>query len=578
MAKPIILAVETDQPVADALARDLPRRFGADYTVIVERSPVTGLGRLRAIERQGAEGVGAEGVGAEGAGAEVALLIAGLRMSEMPGIQFFVQAHPLVPDAKRLLLIAHGDPEVRGRGAPAAAMALGQFEMFVPKPWASPEEWLYPAVGELLSEWAKSHLPRFEVVRVVGPQWSAYTHWMRDLLARNPVSYGFYPDDSPAGQRLLTEAHVDTSQLPAAILHDGRVLPRPSPVELAAAVGAHVQAQPRLHDIAIVGAGPAGLAAAVYGASEGLATVALEAEAIGGQAGTSAMIRNYLGVARGISGHDLAVRALQQALLAGADIVLMNTVAGLRAEGDRHVLTCADGSEVTSRTVVIATGVSYRRLGIPQEDALLGRGVYYGGAVTEAPAMRGRRVYVAGAGNSAGQAAIHLAKSAEQVTLLVRGEALEKSMSAYLVKEVVGTPNIAVRLGTQVVQVHGAQRLEGLDLRSLATGATETVETVPADGLFALIGANPHTEWLASTLLRDEHGFLLTGHDLLGAEGKPPAGWHLPRPPYYLETSVPGVLAAGDARSGSMKRVAAAVGEGATAISLIHRYLASHDA
>jgi thioredoxin reductase (NADPH) len=557
MAKPIILAVETDQPVADALRRDLPKRLAADYDVIIARSPATSLDRLRKDQR-------------EGSGAAVALLIAGLRMVEMTGIEFFTQAHSIVPDAKRLLLIAHGDPAVRGRSAPGAAMALGQCDMFAPKPWASPEEWLYPAIGELLGEWAKDHLPCFEAVRVVGPQWSAETHLMRDLLERNPVSYGYYPDDSAAGRALLADFHVDASQLPAAILYDGRVLIQPSPVALAAAVGAHVQAQPHRHDVAVVGAGPAGLAAAVYGASEGLDTVALEAEAIGGQAGTSAMIRNYLGFARGISGHDLTMRAFQQSLLFGADIVLMNTATGLSVEGERHILTCAYGSAVSSRTVVIATGVSYRRLGIPQVEALVGKGVYYGGALAEATAMRGRRAFVAGAGNSAGQAAIYLAKFAERVTLLARGEALGTTMSAYLIKQIDGASSIDERLSTQVVGAHGAQRLEALDLRSAATGVTETV---PADGLFALIGADPHTEWLAGAVTRDTEGFVLTGHDLLGADGKPPAGWSLPRPPYHLETSLPGVFAAGDARSGSMKRVASAVGEVATAISLIHRYL-----
>jgi thioredoxin reductase (NADPH) len=555
MAKPIILAVETDQQVADALERDLPKRYGADYATLVERSPATGLDRLRANRRQQEA-------------AEVALLIAGLWMPEMSGLDFLVEAHALAPDAKRLLLIGFGDPAANE--AAATATALGQFESFVTKPWASPEEWVYPEIGELLGEWAKGHLPRFEAVRIVGAQWSADTHRIRDLLERNPVSYGFYGDDSPAGQQLLAECHLDPSQLPAAILHDGRVLVRPSLIALAEALGAQLQVQPQVHDVAIVGAGPAGLAAAVYGASEGLSTVAIEAEAVGGQAGTSSLIRNYLGFDRGVSGHDLTVQAYRQSVLFGADIVFMNTATGLRAEGDTRVVTCANGNEVRSRTVVIATGVSYRRLGIPQVEALLGKGVYYGAALAEAKAMRGRRVFVAGAGNSAGQAAIYLAKFAQQVTLLARGDALATSMSDYLVRQIDGTPNIAVRPTTQVVNSHGSERLEALDLHNAATGATETV---PADGLFALIGAAPHTEWLAGTAVRDERGFILTGHDLLGADGKPPARWPLIRPPYHLETSVPGVFAVGDVRSGSMKRVASAVGEGATAIALIHHYL-----
>ncbi|HEV8192864.1 MAG TPA: RNA-guided endonuclease TnpB family protein [Ktedonobacterales bacterium] len=559
MGKPIILAAETDQAVADALERDLQRRYGADYETLVERSPATGLERLRANQNQG-----------QGGGAEVALLIAGLWMPEMSGIDFLVRAHALAPDAKRLLLIAFADPSANEAAATAATLA--QFESFVTKPWASPEEWLYPEISQLLGEWAKGHLPRFEAVRIVGAQWSADTHLLRDLLERNPVSYGFYADDSPAGQQLLAEFHLDPSQLPAAILNEGRVMARPSLIALAEALGAHLQPQPQpwVHDVVIVGAGPAGLAAAVYGASEGLSTVAIEAEAVGGQAGTTSMIRNYLGFDRGVSGHDLTLQAYRQSILFGADIVFMNTATGLRAEGDTHVVAIANGNEVRSRAVVIATGVSYRRLGVSPIEALLGKGVYYGAALAEAPAMRGRRVFVAGAGNSAGQAAIYLAKFAQQVTILVRGDALAKSMSDYLVKQIDGTPNIDVRLTTQVVNAHGSERLERLALRNSATGGTETVA---ADGLFALIGADPHTDWLAGTVMRDERGFILTGHDLLGAGGKPSAGWPLIRPPYHLETSVPGVFAVGDVRSGSMKRVASAVGEGATAIALIHQYV-----
>jgi thioredoxin reductase (NADPH) len=397
-------------------------------------------------------------------------------------------------------------------------------------------------------------------------------HQLRDLLDRNPVSYGFYAEDSPAGQQLLAAYHLDASQLPVALFYDGRVLVQPTPVALAAFVGAQVQAPSHPHDITIVGAGPAGLAAAVYGASEGLSTVAVEAEAVGGQAGTSSMIRNYLGFSRGVSGHDLAVQAYRQSVLFGAEIVFLNTATSLRAEGDARVVSLANGNEISSRTVVVATGVSYRRLDIPSAEALLGKGVFYGAALAEAPAMRGRRVFVVGAGNSAGQDAIYLAKYAQQVTMLVRGDALGKTMSDYLVKQIGGTPNVDVRLTTQVMNAHGAHRLEGLDLRNVVSGA---VETVPADGMFVLIGADPHTDWLADTVLRDAQGYVLTGHDLLDAEGKPPAAWPLVRPPYHLETSMPGVFAVGDVRGGSMKRVASSVGEGATAISLIHDYLSA---
>jgi thioredoxin reductase (NADPH) len=558
MAKPIILAVDTEQRVGDALERDLPKRYGSDYTILVEGSPTAALQHLRHLQ---------------GTDAEVALLITSLWMAEMSGIDFLTQAHRCAPDAKRLILMAYGDTWANdaANAAIASASTLGQFESLVTKPWASPEEHLYPAVGELLSEWAKGHLPCFEAVRIVGAQWSADTYQLRDLLERNPAAYGFYDEDSPTGQRLLADFHLDAAKLPAALLYDGRILIQPTPVALAAALGGHLHAQPQLHDVAIVGAGPAGLAAAVYGASEGLDSVAIEAEAVGGQAGASAMIRNYLGFDRGVSGHDLTTHAYEQSVLLGADIVFMNTATGLRAEGDRRVITVADGSEITTRTVVIATGAAYRRMGIPEVEALRGKGVYYGAVTTEASGMRGRRVFVAGAGNSAGQAAIYLAKYAQEVTILVRGDALAPSMSDYLIKQIDGTPNIAVRSNTQVVTAHGSERLEALDLRT-AAGATESVA---ADGLFALIGVDPHTDWLAKTLARDARGFIITGHDLLDADGKPPAGWPLARPPYHLETSLPGVFAVGDVRSGSMKRVASAVGEGATAISLIHQYLGS---
>jgi thioredoxin reductase (NADPH) len=555
MAKPIILAVETDLWVAEALEHDLPRRYSADYDLVVERSPTTGLHRLRERYSQGGE---------------VALLLAGLWMAEMGGIDFLVQAHAIAPDAKRLLIIAFADPAANEVAADATA--LGQFDSFVTKPWASPEEWLYPEIGALLGEWANGHLPRFEAVRIIGRQWSAEIHQLRDLLERNPVSYGFYAEDSPEGRQLLADFHLDTAQLPAAILYDGRVMVQPSADALAEVLGAHLQPKTQVHDVTIIGAGPAGLAAAVYGASEGLSTVAVEAEAVGGQAGTSSMIRNYLGFSRGISGHDLAVQAYRQSVLFGADIVFLHTATRLRAEGDMRVVSFANGSDVTSHAVVIATGVSYRRLGIPSAEALLGKGVYYGAARAEAPAMRGRRVFVIGSGNSAGQAAIYFARFAQQVTILARGDALGETMSEYLVRQITGTPNISVCLSTQLVNAHGVDRLEGLDLRNTATGK---VECVPADGLFALIGAEPHTDWLSDTVMRDAQGYILTGHDLLDAEGKPPIKWPLARPPYHLETSVPGVFAVGDVRGGSMKRVASAVGEGATAISLIHHYLSA---
>lgn len=552
MSQPIILALDDDHAVARALERDLEKRFSPDYDVIVERSPSSALDRLGQLQDQGTA---------------VALVIAGLWMQEQTGTQVLIHAHALHPEARRMLLVPFGD--TRPDDELIRATTLGQIDTFVSKPWASPEEWLYPAVGELLSEWARTHLPCFEAIRVIGLGRSAEAHLVRDHLSRSPVPYGYYAHDSADGRRLLQEFHLEATRLPIVILHDGRVFVQPAGTEIAAAIGARTRPASQTADVTIIGAGPAGLAAAVYGASEGLHTVILDGDAVGGQAGTSSKIRNYLGFPRGVSGHNLATRAYQQAMLFGAEVVVMNGATGLRVAGDRRIVTCADGSEIASWAVVIATGVSYRRLAIPTIEALTGVGVFYGAAMSEAPAMKGQHVFVAGAGNSAGQTAIYLAKYAAQVTIVVRGDALAKSMSEYLITEIAGTPNIDVRLTTEVVGAHGAGQLGGLALRHRRT---EETETVPAAALFILIGAEPHTAWLPNAIARDEQGFILTGRDSL-RDGQPPKGWSLDRPPALLETSLPGVFAVGDVRQRSMKRVASAVGEGATAISLIHEYL-----
>ena len=387
------------------------------------------------------------------------------------------------------------------------------------------------------------------------------------------MPYGFYTDDSTEGHNLLQQHDLTPSQLPAAVFADGRVLARPSDTEVAAALGARTTCPAGLFDVAVIGAGPAGLAAAVYGASEGLQTVVLEHEAVGGQAGTSSMIRNYLGFPRGISGGALALRAFQQSTMFGADTIFMNRAVGLSVDGPHHAVLSSEGSQVTARTVVIATGVTYGRLGIPDVETLTGAGVFYGAGGSEVQGMRDRRVFVVGAGNSAGQVAIHLAKYASQVTMLVRGDALGRSMSDYLIQEIADKPNIEVRLQTEVTGTQGGSYLGALQIRNSATG--ETV-TEPADGLFVLIGAQPHTDWLPAWFERDEKGYILTGRELnldCECEGNLPGTWPLERQPYLLETSVPGVFAAGDVRYLSMKRVASAVGEGSTAIALIHQYL-----
>jgi thioredoxin reductase (NADPH) len=554
---PVILAIDDDPAAASALAADLPRRFAADYRVMVERSAVAGVQQLRRLRDQGAD---------------VALVLAGFHLRGMSGIDVLVEARNLHPDTRRVLTIVYGEAATSDNEI-AHARALGQIDCYITKPWASPEEWLYVTLTELLSEWAQTHLPTFAVVRVVGVRSSPEAHHIRDLLDRNPVPHGYCDADSDEGRDLLDRHHLSPAQLPAAIFADGRVLIQPSDAEIATALGASTTCPSGLYDVAVVGGGPAGLAAAVYGASEGLCTVVLEREAVGGQAGTSSMIRNYLGFPRGISGGTLALRAFQQSTMFGADVIFMNSAVGLSAGWPHHLVSGSDGSHVTARTVVIATGARYRRIDIPEVEALTGAGVFYGAGGSEAQGMRDRRVFVIGAGNSAGQAALHLAKYASQVILLVRGDSLERSMSDYLIREIADQPNVEVRLQTRVIGAHGTSFLEALEIEDHSTGR---VETERADGLFILIGAEPYTDWLPDAIERDERGYILTGRDLsldCGCEGNLPGTWPLERQPYLLESSVPGVFAAGDVRHLSMKRVAAAVGEGSTAIALIHQYL-----
>jgi thioredoxin reductase (NADPH) len=530
----------------------LSGRFGADYQVVAADAPAAALTALGQ------------------AGEQVALLLAGQWLEGMTGIEFLCRAHELHPAAKRVLLIPFGD--VAAGVAGLQAMALGQLDHWLNTPWGAPELQLYPEVSELLGQWARATAragSRSEWVRVVGPRWSARSHELRDLLGRNNIPHGFYDAREEDGRRLLAQAGLEATDQPVVLLSDGRVLVDPPTERLAQALGAQTRPGPGRYDLAVVGAGPAGLAAATYAASEGLRTLLLEREAIGGQAGTTSLIRNYLGFPRGISGGDLAARATEQAVVFGAELVYTQPATSLRSNGADRVLTLANSTQAVSRTVVVATGVSYRRLPVPGLEELLGAGVFYGAAVTEAKAVQGQRVLVVGGANSAGQAAVHLARHAEQVTLLVRGGSLADGMSAYLVEELQRAGNVAVRLRTEVTAVEGAGRLEAVTVRD---GVTEATETLPAAALFILIGAEPHTDWLASAVERDERGFVLTGRDLLRA-GRPPQGWPLDRPPLLLETSLPGVFAAGDVRHGSVKRVASAVGEGAIAIQLVHQYL-----
>jgi thioredoxin reductase (NADPH) len=550
---PILLVFADDPATRGVLESELGKRYGADYQVISAGSgddPVGLLARLREGQRP------------------VSIVLAAQSMTGMTGTSLLAQVRRFHPAAKCLLLTDWGYGP-----APDAilqAIALGHIDNYVARPVLMPDERFHLAVTELLEDWASTNRPRFELVQVVGEEWAARSHEIRDLLDRNAVPFGFYPVGSDQGQSLLRAAGSGPdATLPVLLLFDEQVLNNPSNTELAAALGVKTRPGADQYDVAVIGAGPAGLAAAVYGASEGLSTVVLEPEAIGGQAGTSSRIRNYLGFPTGVSGGELALRAFSQAWNFGTDYVYGNAAAGLRTRGPLHFITLADGTEVRARAVVIATGVSYRRLGIPSLDALTGAGVFYGAATTEAPAMRDEEVFVVGGANSAAQAAVHLARYAAQVTLLVRGPSLTASMSEYLIKEIAGTPNIAVRPNTVVVGGGGGPVLENLVLQDRVSGA---IETVPAAAVFVLIGAEPRTQWLADAVVRDRWGFVVTGTDLL-TDGGFPAGWPLARPPMFLETSLPGVFAVGDVRHGSVKRVASAVGEGSIAIRFIHDYL-----
>jgi thioredoxin reductase (NADPH) len=559
MAQPIILIVDDDVEALRSLADALSRRYAADYQIAAEHTPQEALERLDEMRRRGAE---------------VALILADQWMPEQPGVEFLGWAHDLHPYAKRCLLIAYGDVAVGG--VVVRAMALRQIESYFLQPWGDPEQWLYPAIGELLGQWARENRPAFAMAQIVGDPVSARVTELKDLLSRNSVPFGLVAADSDEGRRLLRDANPTGPlpqspplPLPLLVTYTGQVLANPSNAEIAEALGARTRPEPGPYDLAIVGGGPAGLAAAVYGASEGLRTLLLEREAVGGQAGTSSMIRNYLGFPTGISGAELAWRASEQALLFGVNTVLPQQATGLRVAGADRVLTVAGVGEITSRAVVIATGVAYNRLNIPALDALTGCGVFYGAAVSEAHAVANERVFVVGAGNSGGQAAIYLADYAGLVTMLVRGPSLSQTMSDYLVRQVEATPNIFVRYNTRLVDGKGAHRLEGIVVEDMVSGA---IETLPAAALFVLIGASPHTGWLAGTVERDTSGYILTGQDLLRDRALPSA-WPLDRLPYLMETSVPGVFAAGDVRARSVKRVASAVRAGAIAVQLVHQYL-----
>src|SRR6267378_4531600 len=557
MALPIIFAIDDELDVLSDLERDLTKRYSADYQVLATGSTERGLEQLTAAQREGTH---------------VAIVIACQRLKAMSGIDFLVRAHELHPLARRALLIRVSD--TGAIGAMEQAFTLNRLDTYLTKPWEPAEEWLYPTLGDLLREWVRATEagPRSSVIQLIGDLWHPRCNRLKDLLDRNGLPYAFYPSDSPRGREVLASVGKEGQSLPVLVLNDGRQLQclvDPDPEEVAPLLGVDIQPRVNECDVLIAGAGPAGLAAAVYAASEGLSTMVIEAEAVGGQAGTSAMIRNYLGFPRGVSGRELAMRASEQARLFGVQIVYLQKASGLRQAGDRYAVSITDGAEVRARLVILAVGVTYRRLSGPNLERLTGAGIFYGAAPSLAQAMRGLPVFVAGAGNSAGQAAVHLAQYAASVTIVAPDGSLAEHMSDYLVKQVQATPGITLRLRTEIVDAVGGQRLEALVLRNLDAG---TAETVPAAAIFVMIGARPSTDWLSSSVLRDEYGYILTGQDLV-TEGSTREGWPLGRQPFPRETSLPGVFAVGDVRHRAVNRVASAVGDGAIAIQMAHEFL-----
>jgi thioredoxin reductase (NADPH) len=548
--KPILLTVDDDPGVSRAVARDLRRQYGSDYRVIRTESGPQALDTLRELKLRGDL---------------VAVLLADHRMPEMSGLEFLEQAMDLFPNARRALLTAYADTD-----AAIQAINVVDLDHYLLKPWDPPEEKLYPVVDQLIETWRTTDERAVTWTQVVGNRWSARSFEVRDFLARNSVPYRWHLSDDPEGRRLLSAAEVDPTRVPLVVTPASDFLVDPTIAELAERVGLSTDPTTDFYDVVIVGGGPGGLGAAVYAASEGLRTVLVEREATGGQAGQSSRIENYLGFPDGVSGAQLTDRARRQAHKFGAEILTTRDVVGLDAKGSTRLVRFADGGEVASHTVLLATGISYRTLGVPGCDPVQGRGLFYGSAATEAPACAGDEVYVVGGANSAGQAAVFLAQHALRVTLLVRADSLEKSMSYYLIRQIRDIPNIEVRLNIAVEEVHGEGHLEGMTLVDRRDGTSERVK---AGYMFVFIGAAPRTEWLEGLVTRDQLGFVLTGPDLKSDSGRRPQGWVLDRDPYYLEASVPGVFAAGDVRANSVKRVASAVGEGAMAIQLIHAYL-----
>ena len=548
MARPIILAIDDDVSVLEAVVQDLRRQYGNTYRVMRAAGGQAALDTLAQLKSRDEP---------------VALIVSDQRMPGITGVQLLERARDIYPDARRVLLTAYADTEAAIR-----AINTARIHYYLNKPWDPPEEKLYPVLDDLLEDWQAGYRPPFEGLRVIGSRWSLADFRVRNFLSRNHVPYRWLDVAAgPEAAKLLEDRKLDPAKLPVLIFADGTVLVDPDLELLASRVGLSVQAAQEFYDLIVIGAGPAGLAAGVYGASEGLRTLVIEPLAPGGQAGSSSRIENYLGFPSGITGADLGRRAHAQASRFGAEFITQRAT-GMRIDGQYRFVQLADGREISSHCVLLAPGVQYRKLDIPGADRLAGCGIYYGAALVEARACQGEEVYIVGGANSAGQAALHFAKYATKVTMLVRGDGLSLTMSKYLIDEISRTSNIVIEARTQVLEAFGNERLESLRLRGPAGDSQ-----VPASSLFVFIGAVPVTAWLPPCILRDERGFVLSGSDLR-KDGKLPEVWHETREPLLLETSVPGVFVAGDVREGSIKRVASAVGEGSIAVQFVHQYLA----
>ena len=550
MPRPVLLAVDDDPDVLRAVERDLRKQYSDRYRVM---SADSGPGALDILSRLAQRSE------------PVALLLADHRMPRMTGIEFLTAAIREFPDVRRVLLTAYADTE-----AAIGAINVVKLDYYLLKPWDPPDRNLYPVLDDLLDQWSASYRPPFEGIRVIGTRWSPRCYEVREFLARHQIPYQWLDIESAEAKTIRASIEGGQAALPLVILADGSSLADPSLSDLAGRVGLRTRSQTKFFDLVIVGGGPAGLAAAVYGASEGLKTVVVERDAPGGQAGLSSRIENYLGFPSGLSGTDLARRAVAQARRFGTEILAPQEVTNVRSEGPYRIVTLADGSELSCHAMMIATGVQWRKLNISGMERLQGAGVYYGAGSTEALSCRDEDVYIIGGANSAGQAAMNFARYAKNVIMLVRGESLGVTMSQYLIDDIAQTRNIRVEYGMEVVAVHGEDKLEAL---SISCGRSGTVDTVPATCLFVFIGAEPRTDWLDGFVERDNRGFLLTGPELM-REGKRPQGWTADRDPFLLETSVPGVFAVGDVRHGSLKRVASGVGEGSIAIQFVHSHLA----